>query len=340
MELYLERCLSSLVIPSIARVEIIVVNDGSTDRTLHIAQDFKDRYPDSIIIIDKENGNYGSCINAALKIATGYYVKILDADDFFDTDAFQLFVGMLASLSVDTVLTNFIHVNNNTLEPYYGRDLRKVGFPEKTEIDLNRAMQSLDYPLMHLITYRRELLISIGYTQTEGASYTDTEWCFLPFAMSSSFIYFPLSLYCYAIGREGQTVSKEAWLKSNKSYFKIITNMLKVYERVLPQCDNAQRSYLTNYLDVVYLSVLKRNIDSGDLKVIGEFCEFDNELKLSFKRQYDYWANLPMSSCSKWPIVAKWRKSQYAVNFKVPARIKICEAFVSYAKRIRRKLSK
>lgn len=339
MELYLERCLNSLVIPSIDCVEIIIVNDGSKDGTLRLAENFKLKHPESVIIIDKKNGNYGSCINAGLKIATGKYVKILDADDFFDTEAFQSFVGLLTNLSVDTILTNFSHVNNLTLELYYGRDLRNVGFPIETIIGLDTAMQHLDYPLMHLITYRRELLLSTGYIQTEGVSYTDTEWCFLPFGMSESFIYFPLSLYRYTIGREGQTVSKEAWLKSNKSFFKIIINMIKVYEKVLSDCDDTQRSYLTNYLNVVYLSVLKRNIDSRDPEAVSEFREFDNKLKSDYKNQYDYWAVIPMSSYSNWPIVAKWRASSYAINFKVPARIRLLEQFVCNIRKIKRKLS-
>lgn len=339
MELYLERCLNSLVIPSIDCVEIIIVNDGSKDGTLRLAEGFKLKHPESVIIIDKKNGNYGSCINAGLKVATGKYVKILDADDFFDTDVFQSFVELLTNLSVDTILTNFSHVNNLTSELYYGRDLRNVGFPIEKIIGLDTAMKHLDYPLMHLITYRRELLLSIGYVQTEGASYTDTEWCFLPFAMSSSFIYLPVSLYRYVIGREGQTVSKEAWLKSNKSFFKIIVNMIKVYERVLLDCDNTQKAYLTNYLNVVYLSVLKRNIESKDPLAVGEFREFDNELKTSYKKQYDYWASLPMSSYSNWPIVAKWRASSYAINFKVPARIKLLEQFVCNIRKTRRKLA-
>ena len=304
MELYLERCLNSLVIPSIDCVEIIIVNDGSKDGTLRLAEGFKLKHPESVIIIDKKNGNYGSCINAGLKVATGKYVKILD-----------------------------------TSELYYGRDLRNVGFPIEKIIGLDTAMKHLDYPLMHLITYRRELLLSIGYVQTEGASYTDTEWCFLPFAMSSSFIYLPVSLYRYVIGREGQTVSKEAWLKSNKSFFKIIVNMIKVYERVLLDCDNTQKAYLTNYLNVVYLSVLKRNIESKDPLAVGEFREFDNELKTSYKKQYDYWASLPMSPYSNWPIVAKWRASSYEINFKVPARIKLLEQFVCNIRKTRRKLA-
>lgn len=85
MEKYIGQCLDSLLIPEFDEVEILVVNDGYKDRSSEIAHSYANRYPDSIRVIDKSNGNYGSCINAALPVATGRYVKILDADDSFDT---------------------------------------------------------------------------------------------------------------------------------------------------------------------------------------------------------------------------------------------------------------
>ena len=88
MEAYLRRCLDSVTrddVPS--SLELIVVNDGSTDGSLAIMQEYAEKRPDIVNIIDKPNGHYGSCVNAALKIATGKYIRILDADDWFDTNA-------------------------------------------------------------------------------------------------------------------------------------------------------------------------------------------------------------------------------------------------------------
>lgn len=73
MEAYLPQCLDSLLGPDVPveLLDIIVVNDGSRDRTSEIAHSYANRYPDSIRVIDKANGNYGSCINAALPTARG-----------------------------------------------------------------------------------------------------------------------------------------------------------------------------------------------------------------------------------------------------------------------------
>lgn len=94
MEKFLPYCLDSLLIESrLEDVEVLVINDGSTDRTSAIAHEYEERLHGIVRVIDKNNGNYGSCINVGLKEAAGRYIKILDADDSFDTDNFGLFIS-------------------------------------------------------------------------------------------------------------------------------------------------------------------------------------------------------------------------------------------------------
>lgn len=95
MEKFISRCLDSLLILNINDVEILVINDGSRDNSSKIAHEYQEKYPLSIKVIDKENGNYGSCINVALSMATGKYFRILDADDYFDNKSFANYVDML-----------------------------------------------------------------------------------------------------------------------------------------------------------------------------------------------------------------------------------------------------
>lgn len=318
MELYLGRCLNSLAVPNILRAEIIIVNDGSKDTTLQIANEFREKYPDSVTVIDKENGNYGSCINAGLRIASGKYVKVLDADDYFDAKVFNDYIEQLTTLDYDVVLTNFNNVESETLKPYYGRDLRKVKFPEYQQVDFKTASRLLDYPLMHLITYKRELLKKINYRQTEGVSYTDTEWCFIPFASAKSFTFLPVFLYQYIIGREGQTVSEESWLKSNSSYFKILHHMVEEYDQIIPRLNRSQIKYLESYLNTVYLSVLQRNMKSKDACRIQEFKEFEQDMFEKFPEQFLKWSEIPLSKWSKWEIVKHWRNSNYSLDFTIP----------------------
>ena len=90
MEPYLRHCLDSLIIDKgMDELEVFVINDGSKDRSSKIAREYQDKYPNTFYVIDKVNGNYGSCINRGLKEATGKYIKVLDADDCFNARALQ-----------------------------------------------------------------------------------------------------------------------------------------------------------------------------------------------------------------------------------------------------------
>ena len=82
MQDYLNRCLDSLVIePSLMeQLEVLVVNDGSKDSSSAIAHEYEAKFPCTFRVIDKENGNYGSCVNRGLAEAQGKYIKVLDAD--------------------------------------------------------------------------------------------------------------------------------------------------------------------------------------------------------------------------------------------------------------------
>lgn len=110
MEEYLDQCIGSMVNISEAglkSLEVICVNDGSKDHTSEIAHRYAYKYPDTVRVIDKANGHYGSCVNAALKEATGRYFRTVDADDWVDSEALEILLRELSKIESDCVLTNF-----------------------------------------------------------------------------------------------------------------------------------------------------------------------------------------------------------------------------------------
>lgn len=107
MEGYLDRCISSLLIKRIDDLDIIIINDGSKDRTSEIGHKYENLYPNSIRCIDKENGNYGSCINRGLSEVKGKYVKILDADDSFNTYEFERMIEAISNTDTDLVICDY-----------------------------------------------------------------------------------------------------------------------------------------------------------------------------------------------------------------------------------------
>lgn len=243
---YLDKCLSSLVLPSVLMnsLEIIIINDGSKDTTLEIANGFKNRFPNSVIVIDKPNGHYGSCINAALSIATGKYFKILDADDWYSTDSLELVLNKLADIDADVVYTKFsIHIEGSDIV----KEQVGLSIPFDTLIDLNSFIIPRECQEMHGIMYSTHFLKSMGYHQTEGVCYTDTEYVFYPLIIAKTFTALDTSLYQYRVGLKDQSVSILS-LSKNFSHFE------KIYTR--REVGLLKPSYLSNTFKLRILSFL------------------------------------------------------------------------------------
>lgn len=225
MEEYLGRCVESMLVSEVLdQLEIIIVNDGSKDKTLEIAENYRERYPQSIIVIDKPNGHYGSCINASLKVATGKFFRIVDADDWVDSDALVEFIKLVNQYDVDCVCTRF------TTHFYQGgEEMLMIEAPFNTVLDLNHFTVPESCLHMHCLTYATDLLRRIEYNQTEGVCYTDSEYTYFPLSCSRNMIFLDLSLYQYLIGREGQSMDKSVIKKNNDHFIKVIEKIDKLH---------------------------------------------------------------------------------------------------------------
>lgn len=259
MEKYIGKCLDSLLIPEFDQVEVLVVNDGSKDRSSEIAHSYADRYPGSIRVIDKANGNYGSCINAALPLCTGRYVKILDADDTFDTEAFSGFIKSLEKIDSDVVITEFIvHDEDGNIRNHgtYNRIGLKYGKKEDIKAAVSRFGNS--WIQMHQIAYSRDVFNRFVYRQTEGISYTDIEWAIKPLYHASHASFLDITLYKYLSGREGQTMSPERLRNSVPQLIAVMNSLTCFYRDCI--YDNELklmfvRSLSQNYQNICYLAV-------------------------------------------------------------------------------------
>ena len=103
-EKYLDRCLQSFLVPEILdALEVLVINDGSRDSTSDIASRYVNQYPDTFHLINKKNGGHGSGINCGIAHATGKYFKIVDADDWLNTEVLAQYIGLLRTVDTDIV---------------------------------------------------------------------------------------------------------------------------------------------------------------------------------------------------------------------------------------------
>lgn len=327
MEAYLPQCLTSVCAGELAgSLEILVVNDGSKDGSLAVASSFRDRFPNIVSIIDKPNGNYGSCVNAALGMAQGRYVRLLDADDWFDSSELEQFVRALAKVDVDVVHTPYVLENEKTGKR---RDVVApvpvYGVPFMLSDARLHPKKAFDFFRMHSLTYRTELLRSMRYRQTEGVSYTDMEYVFYPLSVAKTLLCLPHRLYHYRIGRVGQTVELEAVSRNADHRRIIVERMLTYVTSAMTQLTRLQRSLLTDLLASYYWSVLV--IQKPTDEALRELERIDGMLRCADAEAYDL---LGKTRCLRIAYVANWRASRKAdFPWRIYRALRKCYASIS-----------
>ena len=232
MEALLPRCLDSFIIEKeyMDMLDIIVVNDGSKDRSSEIAHDYQTRYPNTFNVIDKKNGNYGSCINEGLKIAKGTYLRICDSDDYYYKENLPEYLQELKSSTADIVFTPFeiFNFDGSLSKGMPAYSVKNGEVFNISEIDW-RKPEVLRYRAMHCISVKTENLIKNEYKQLEGISYTDAQFIFYAVLYSNTCTFFNKPIYKYFLGRDGQTMSLESMKKSNMHFYLNARNMLDTY---------------------------------------------------------------------------------------------------------------
>lgn len=316
MEAYLPKCLGSLIVSDnelLQKLEVIVINDGSKDRTSEIAHEFESKYRGVFRVIDKANGNYGSCINAALAVAQGKYVKVLDADDWFETSNFQSFLSELRDATEDVILTDYdlVDLNGKVIESH--RKIVNVGAHTVSQWS-DELCRNL---AMHAVTYRLALLNQIDYRQTEGISYTDQEWVYMPMSQVSTCRYIPILVYKYVIGREGQTCSPIQRMKQIGVEVQITCGILRYYLQHEGQFHPDARHYMrTRMLSRVrriysyFLLEYRKALLEKDLAAYDQFVKDQSELI------YDEVGEVELSSKLHFHYIREWRENRSRNTFK------------------------
>lgn len=282
-EKYLDRCVQSLLIPSLEKIEVIIVNDGSNDKTSEIAHKYESKYPDSVIAIDKENAHYGSCANASLKIASGKYYKLLDADDYFDTEALEKFVNELEKSDADMIITTHVICNQVPIEiAPHQVTLGKIY--KQTEIDFT-ALEMSSCLGMHGVAYKLAILKRINLTLTERCCATDAEYCYYPIASCDTVQFFDFKLYMYQTNIEGQdtTIISESQKEQKYKVAKRMLDDFVVNKSGNKTIRNNQRLVLARslvgYYGIFILYFKNNIIDQRRIRDIDQILlRYDNQL--------------------------------------------------------------
>lgn len=250
MQEYLGKCLDSVTRPDIPdTLEVIIVNDGSKDKTSEIAHQYEKRFNSIVRVIDKENGHYGSCINKALEVATGKYFRPLDADDWMNTDALVSLLSLLENNDNDLIVTT----HTNYLDD---NRVNHIKIPDSIIVNKKYDLKTLDFQKekidcflkMHTMTYKTSILKNMSLKLSTGISYTDSEYCMFPLDKANSVIFYDLDFYQYNLSREGQTMQQSIITKSVKPFYlismKMIDYFIKNYDRNNSVVRSNQRCFM------------------------------------------------------------------------------------------------
>lgn len=285
VEQYLQNTLQSLVPPDgCGTLEVIVVDDGSKDATAGIAESFCQRYPDTFRLIKKKNGGYGSTINAALTEATGKYFKLLDGDDWFQDNVMEEYLGYLDSVDSDLVISpyNIVHMPEREYELL---DVHKGVSSEAVDINETNITGSITH---QELTVKTELLKKNNVQITEHCFYTDQEFVLESVLYSCTVSRFRKPVYCYQVGREGQSVSVSGLQKHYPDSMKVAEKLYKLYDENKEKFGVGKKKILKRKIlgaaSVVYLAYMVRT-DRKEAK--RELMAFDTKTKTTYPVIYE-----------------------------------------------------
>lgn len=232
-ELYLARCLDSLLYDEsvFEHLEVIIVNDGSSDDTFSIAQTYSKKYPDVIKIINKKNGGHGSTVNAGLREAHGKYLKVVDSDDWVNVFDFGAFVRQLKDLEDDILVTNYkrdVLYDSSSIDFcfYDGNDkAQKIS----RIADLIGDEDFFFMFSMHSMTIKTASLQKVwGDGLFEKTFYVDQQFVAKALMCANTFRVLNFDIYRYFIGRPDQSVSLVGFFKHRQDHEKVLRWLLEV----------------------------------------------------------------------------------------------------------------
>ncbi len=232
IEKYIEKCLSSFINEELLpKIEVIVVNDGSKDNSSNLAKKYSKQYPETFIVVDKENGGHGSTINTALNIAKGNYFMVVDGDDWIDNEALNKVIKVIENnQNTDAVFYNFVmEIQSNKTQRF--RNLNKIF--NVGNIKLENAKFGIDRQIGLANTiYKTENLRKINLKLDEKTYYVDVEYMTYPLITIHNAIYVNEYVYHYLIGRPNQSVNINTALSHIDDRKKVIINILNYFKSI------------------------------------------------------------------------------------------------------------
>lgn len=255
VEKYIEKCLNTLVNQTLEDIEIIIVNDGSKDKSEDIIKDFMKKYPKKIVYLTKENGGLSDARNFGIPHAKGEYVAFLDSDDYVELYTYKEMYEIAQKENSDMVECDFIWE-----------------YPDKKRIDIGDLYDGKHEMAerVRVVAWnkliRREILEKTKIEFPKGYRYEDLEFTYklIPYLNKVSFLKKPCIHYIQRYNSISNTQNERT-----KEIFDILDNVIDYYkENGIYEEYHVELEY--TYARILLCSSLLRMCKIGDKKIRKE----------------------------------------------------------------------
>ncbi|KAF5078554.1 Undecaprenyl-phosphate 4-deoxy-4-formamido-L-arabinose transferase [anaerobic digester metagenome] len=256
VEEYLKKCLNSVVNQTLSEIEVICVDDGSTDNSLQILEEYAEK-DDRIRVISKENGGIASARNKGMEYATGEYIGFVDSDDWIELNMYEKLYENAKFYASDMVMCSAHRFDNITHElkydmPYFTLER----FDETFDDCVFNHNKTKDFFFDICVTpwnklYKSEFLEEIGVKFHEGLDFEDNTFFYETYLKASKLSLVRDFLYYYRISRSGSFITS-----ANERFFDIV-EMFDLTEDVLFKTGN-HNTYLVAFSNLRISNTLWR----------------------------------------------------------------------------------
>lgn len=255
---YMEKCINSLLATGDDDIEIIIVDDGSTDKTAEIADRYELKYPGIVRAVHQTNGGHGKGVNTGLEHASGEFFKVIDSDDWVDRKALESVLTALrmfisSDIPLDMLITNYVyeHVQDGKRHTisYSGifPENRVFGWDDMVRIDPAK------YIIMHSVTYRTKVLRNSGLKLPEHTFYVDNMVLYNPLPNVKKMYYLNVDFYRYYIGRVDQSVNEKVMIGRLDQQIRVTNMMLDSHDlNKIREREPKLAKYMIYYLSIMY----------------------------------------------------------------------------------------
>lgn len=250
-EAYLDRCVQTLL-PAGEHAEVLLIDDGSKDKTGEMADAYAAKYPNIVRVIHQENGGHGEGVNQGVRHAQGLYMKVVDSDDWLDGESLQKLMTLLGELDkqnteLDLIIHDYVYeMTHKSAQTVYRYDSclkpnQRFTWEEQKQLPFTQLF------MMHSLIYRTRLLRDCNLELPKHTFYVDNIYIYHPLPHTCRLYYLNVPLYRYFLGREDQSVNEKVIMTRLPQHTLVAKLMATDYtEKDLEGLPRSLKRYMVN----------------------------------------------------------------------------------------------